>query len=165
MLNEDGKFWYICCESAQEAHTTTGGVSLISLFSEPHIWKEGWWLRYGGLESSKEGEIRPCEHSVKEADSSKWSVCASCLAFLYLLLFFKRIYFYFESVCRRQGKGRGRGRERILSSLHTQHGAEGRVQSQDPEIMTWAEIKSQILKRLSYSDTPGIPLMIETQYL
>ena len=47
-----------------------------------------------------------------------------------------------------------RGRERILSNLHTQHRAQYRAWSHDPEIMTWVEIKSQALNHLSH---PGAP--------
>ena len=41
-----------------------------------------------------------------------------------------------------EGRSRGRGREKILCGLHTPHGAQRGTQSHDPEIMTWAEIKS-----------------------
>ena len=44
-----------------------------------------------------------------------------------------------------EGKGRKSGRERFLSRLHFQCGAQCRTPSHDPEIMTRAEIKCQIL--------------------
>ena len=43
---------------------------------------------------------------------------------------------------------------RVLSRLHTQHGAQCRTRPHDPEIMTWAEIKSQTLNWLNHPDTP-----------
>ena len=46
------------------------------------------------------------------------------------------------------------GRERISSRLLTECGAHCGAWSQDPEIMTWGEIKSQTLKWLSH---PGAP--------
>ena len=55
------------------------------------------------------------------------------------------------------GKGRGRGRERIWSRLHTQHSPWLGAWSYDSEIMTWAEIKSQILHRLSCPGAPALP--------
>jgi len=47
-----------------------------------------------------------------------------------------------------------RERERILSRFHAQHGAQLRILSHDPEIMTWGKIKSQMGNWLSY---PGAP--------
>jgi len=58
------------------------------------------------------------------------------LAF-YIQLFFKKDFIYLrerESV--NGGRGRGRGRKRLLSRLHTQHGAQQRAPSHNPEIMT-----------------------------
>ena len=52
------------------------------------------------------------------------------------------------------GRGEERERERILGRLHAQWGAQHRAWSQDPEITTWAEIKSQMLNWLSYPDAP-----------
>ena len=49
-----------------------------------------------------------------------------------------------------QGKG-----ERILSRLHSQHGAQWRAWSHNLEIMTWAEIKSWTLDWLSHPATLG----------
>ena len=46
-------------------------------------------------------------------------------------------------------RGRVEG-ERIPSSLHAQCGARCAAPSHDPEIMTWAETKSQTLNRLSH---------------
>ena len=45
--------------------------------------------------------------------------------------------------------------ERILSMLHTQHGVQYGAQFHNPEVMTWAKIKSQTLNHLSR----GAPLM------
>ena len=50
---------------------------------------------------------------------------------------------------------RGRG-ERILSRLHAQCRIQRRAWSYDPEIMTWAEIKSWTLKWLSHAYTPSL---------
>ena len=41
-------------------------------------------------------------------------------------------------------------REKILIRLLTQHGAWGRVQSHDSDIMTWIEIKTQMLNQMSH---------------
>lgn len=45
----------------------------------------------------------------------------------------------------RGGRLVGRVRERISSSLHTQQGARHQVRSHNPEVMTQAKIKSQVL--------------------
>ena len=55
-----------------------------------------------------------------------------------------------DSMCKWLGRDRERGRERILSRIWAWHGA----WSHNPEIMTWAEIKSQTLNWLSH---PGAP--------
>lgn len=47
-----------------------------------------------------------------------------------------------------------RGRERISSRLHTKCRAGYGVWSYDPEIMTWAQIKSWMLTGLSHTDAP-----------
>ena len=59
-------------------------------------------------------------------------------------------------VCMSPGvRGRGRGKARTSSRPHTQHrdkcGAQSQVQ---PEYLTWAKIKSQILNQLSHPGTP-----------
>ena len=46
--------------------------------------------------------------------------------------------------------GEGRGKERILRRLHTQNRAWCRARFHNPEIMTWAEIKSWTLNQLSH---------------
>jgi len=58
-----------------------------------------------------------------------------------------------ESVCMRLWGGRGRGREKFK---HTPclWGALGRARSNNPEIMTWAEIQNQPLNQLSHPGTP-----------
>ena len=53
-----------------------------------------------------------------------------------------------------EGAGRGRGRKRISSRLHTQHGAQHGAWTHNPEIMTWAKIKSQIFNWLSHPSAP-----------
>ena len=60
------------------------------------------------------------------------------------VLFFKR-----EGDSEWWGAPEGEG-ERILSRLHTQHGAQHGTPSHDPEIMTWAEIKSWMLPFLFF---------------
>ena len=52
------------------------------------------------------------------------------------------------------GKGRGRRRERIFR-LPAECGAWHRARSHDPEIMTWAEIKSWMLNQFSHPGTPN----------
>lgn len=48
------------------------------------------------------------------------------------------------------GRGRGRERERTSSRLPAECGAWPRAQSQDPKVMTWAEIGSCMLNQLSH---------------
>ena len=55
-----------------------------------------------------------------------------------------------------QGRGRERDRENPKQAPHHQHRAGRRTQSHNPEIMTWAEIKSRTLNRLS----PEAPLQL-----
>lgn len=50
--------------------------------------------------------------------------------------------------------------EGISSRLPTEHRSGYKAQSHDPEIMTQAEIKSQMLNRLSHSGTPPHPLFL-----
>ena len=45
--------------------------------------------------------------------------------------------------------------ERISSRLHAGQGARCGTQSHDPEIVTWAKIKSQRLNQLSHPGTPS----------
>ena len=65
-------------------------------------------------------------------------------------------FFFFEKEIEKERWERGseRGREKILSKLHTQHGALNRALSHNCEIMTWGEIKSQMLNQLSRSVAP-----------
>ena len=69
---------------------------------------------------------------------------------------FKNIFVYFwerenaHSSIYKQERGRERETERFPSRLHAQH----RAIQEALEIMTWAQIKSQMLNLLSY---PGIP--------
>lgn len=64
---------------------------------------------------------------------------------------YKEIFFLFFEEEEEQ-----RDRERILSSLCAQHRAQHGAQSYNPEIMIWAEIKSQALNWLSRPGTPEI---------
>ena len=59
-----------------------------------------------------------------------------------------------EHVQNRVNIRRGRGRERMSSRLHAQHRALYGAGSHNPEIMTWAETKSQMPNQLSH---PGAP--------
>ena len=45
-------------------------------------------------------------------------------------------------------------RKRVLGRLHPQHGSQCRARSHNPERMTSAKIKSQMLNQLSYPDAP-----------
>ena len=73
----------------------------------------------------------------------------------FLIFWLKASCFVFLRVCEsmRAGVGGAEG-QRILSKLHTQHIAWQGAQSHDPEIMTWAKIKSQSFNRLSQPGTP-----------
>ena len=73
-------------------------------------------------------------------------------------IFKKDLFIYFEReklYSHTWVRGRGRGRDSILSRLHAQHGAQRGDTSHDCEIMTWAEIKSQMLNWLSHPDAPN----------
>ena len=52
-------------------------------------------------------------------------------------------------------KGRGGERERLLSRISSQCRAQHRARSCNAGIMTWAEIKSQVLNRLSHPGSPS----------
>ena len=77
--------------------------------------------------------------------------------------FLRVIYFFLESGCMHAQEptsfGGGRvgqtGRKRITSWLLSEHGAQHGARSHDPEIMTWAKIKSQTLTDL-YIWNPGL---------
>ena len=66
-----------------------------------------------------------------------------------------------EKAGARAGGAEGEG-ERIPSRLSTEWGVQHRATSQDPELMTRAEIKSQMLNRLSH---PAEYLYIKTVLL
>ena len=77
--------------------------------------------------------------------------------FMFLVFFFKFIYLFFREREHEWGRGKERGREGIPSRLHSLHSVWHRAQSHDCKIMTWAEIKSQILNWLSH---PGVPVFL-----
>ena len=58
-------------------------------------------------------------------------------------------------VFRVERRAEGEGKKIILSRFHIQCGAWLRVQSHNPEIMTWAETKGQMLNWLSHSGAPA----------
>ena len=62
------------------------------------------------------------------------------------------------------GRGGQRDRERMSSTLCTEPGARLRAPSQDPEIMTWARVRSWMLSPWSH---PGTPLnkLFELQHI
>ena len=57
------------------------------------------------------------------------------------------------------GEGQ-RETEKILSRLHAQRGARHGARSHDPGLMTWAQIKSWLLNRLSHPGTPCLVSLI-----
>ena len=72
----------------------------------------------------------------------------------FFFLFFLRIHLFIleiEEECSGEGQ---QEREKVPSRLHTQCGTQHGAHSHDPEITTWAKIKSQMLNRLCH---PGIP--------
>ena len=60
-------------------------------------------------------------------------------------------------------RGRGSGREwgTVPGRLHAQLGAQHGAQSHSPEVMTWAEIKSQMPNRLSHPGAPRARKFVE----
>jgi len=56
----------------------------------------------------------------------------------------KSFFFFFFKREGERGEWVGEG-ERLLNRLHAQRGAQHRARSHNPEIMTWAEIKSRCL--------------------
>ena len=63
-------------------------------------------------------------------------------------------------ICYLRGRGEPRERERgerVWSSLPTGHGARWRARPHDPEIMTWAKIRSRMPNRVSHSGVPRFP--------
>ena len=81
---------------------------------------------------------------------------------MYFLYFYYILFWERECVhtSRRGARGKGgtrgrrRGKERLLSRLHTQHGAHCRTQSHHPEIMTSAKI-NRILR--NWATSPKLP--------
>lgn len=57
---------------------------------------------------------------------------------------------------RKKREAEGEGEKESLSTFPAEHRARHGSQSHDPEVMTWAEIKSQSLNRLSHPGVPGI---------
>ena len=94
------------------------------------------------------------ENSEQNADSKSLPRNYFRHWFIYFISFFKRFYLF---ICHPEIKstGRGSGRGRGRSSLPAEQGARRGAWSHHPEIMTWAEIKSQMPNWLSY---PGAPI-------
>ena len=71
---------------------------------------------------------------------------------------FKFIYLFWKRMCTSTSRGEAdREGENPKQTLCYQHRAWCGAQSPDHEIMTWAEIKSRMLNRLSH---PGAPIVI-----
>ena len=68
------------------------------------------------------------------------------------------MFIYFES-------GGSRGKERISRRLHAQHRAPHGAWSHDPGVVTWAEIKSQMLNWLSHPGAPRRELLKKCLFL
>lgn len=47
-------------------------------------------------------------------------------------------------------------RDRVLSKLYTEHRVQRETPSQDPEVMTWAKTKSQVLNQLGPPCAPNL---------
>ena len=71
--------------------------------------------------------------------------------FLKIYLFKKKRFIYFRE---RKGGSGDRGRDNLKQALHWAQSPTG-AQSHNPEIMTWAEIKSWMLNQLSPPSPPG----------
>ena len=77
----------------------------------------------------------------------------------FILFVFRFYFFSWERASEHavlEGKGRGRRREGISSRLRSRCGADAGLHLMTPEIMSWVEIKSQALNRLSDPDAPFI---------
>ena len=79
-------------------------------------------------------------------------------------LFFKRLFFWERQRQREWGRGREGGREResqagFVLPAQGLTSAQG-LNSQNCEIMTWAETKSQTLNRLSHPGAPMVPTFL-----
>ena len=67
---------------------------------------------------------------------------------------FLKIYLFIHFRERAQGGGAEERLERISSRLSTEWGAQPGASSHNPEIMTWAKTKSQMLNQLSHLGAP-----------
>ena len=70
--------------------------------------------------------------------------------YIFYILYVGRVIFNFFYYEEKSMSRRGEGGAGILSRLHAQGRVRHGAQSRDPGIMTWAEIKSQMLNRLSH---------------
>ena len=78
---------------------------------------------------------------------------------------FSTVYLFWErateSTCAQVGEGYREGeRENLNQALHCQHRAWLRAWIRNCEIMTWAEIRSQMLNPLSHPGTPVLIVLI-----
>ena len=81
------------------------------------------------------------------------------------LFFFKRLDFFIEREREREQAGEEAEGERISNILSTEQGAPPRAQSQNPEIMTWAESKSPWPNPLRNPGTSWIWTFNQSTYL
>ena len=128
-------------------HCSTIQVEYIALFFPmSHSTLFIGFIDHNSLTKSQEIEIT-CQITKKKKIFSY-----SCI-FTYM-----RIYIYIVFLRERVvGRGIGRGRERILNRLCAQQGAQFRASYHNPEIRTWAEIKSWMLTHwATQAPTQGI---------
>ena len=86
------------------------------------------------------------------------------LKLLLILKIFLELFIYFErgSECK-WGRDRERGRGSIPNRIYALHEAQCWAGSHDPEIMTWAKIKSRTPKWLSHPGVPKITFILKLQ--
>ena len=109
-----------------------------------------WKIEYiGKVQFSKQ---TPCNHCPRQENYQQPLAVPWC-AFLCSF----KILFIYCGVTGAEGE-----RERVLSRSYAQQGSQHGAGSHDPEIMTWAEIKSHILSQQSY---PGAPITFLIMHL
>ena len=124
------------------------------VFPEPDVWVRIFiieiWFTYNAI------LVSGVQHT-DTLSSAHHNKCSHHLSPYIITIFFRCYLFIWERENERAWVG---GRDRGTSRLPTEYWAQHGAWSHNPEIMTWAEIKSQMLNQLSHPGAPIITILL-----